>query len=581
MEHGSSATSDTSAQALRPLPRAWKAAICIVALALLIAAAAPTLLYPFTRDQGAYAYIADLMTQGGVPYRDAWDLKPPGVYWVYQAAFGLFGRSEFAVRLFETLYTLLSAAAVCALAQAVFEDRAIAALAAWIYAMAYSILLHFYSVGNPETFLVPFVTVCFLGMVRYVQRRSNLWLWAGSIAGGMALWFKPTAGLAVAAAVLWAAAVSWRGESNVARLARTLGIAALGGLLGLAPAVLLLYGRGLAELLDLWSHYGSGAYLAAGGLALGDGPLAMLDVIVGYVREWQLLVWLTLTGLAIVALRRRHQPTDQPAAIVVFLLSALAAVLLQSKLFEYHWIPALAPASILSALGLIAVARHIRESVGASAPERWNRRYTPTTIFTVVVISGLLLLTAYDHVADYRRLAAYLSGRISEDQYYAQFEIGSDFSRMGSLAAATYLREHTAPSDTVFVWGAEPLINFLAQRGSPTKYIFSYMLVAGGKGADSEARRQELLDQLRQGEPAYIVLVEGDTTPLSPMGSLAQLDEVPELRTMIEKQYAFEIQIEDYQIYRRVRESSRPHGVMKEASSIWHELLSGFHTTHV
>ena len=83
--------------------------IKLISLVILILAALPTLLYPLTRDQGAYAYIADLMMQGGVPYRDAWDLKPPAVYFVYWLAFALFGRSEFAVRLLDVLYTLLSA----------------------------------------------------------------------------------------------------------------------------------------------------------------------------------------------------------------------------------------------------------------------------------------------------------------------------------------------------------------------------------------------------------------------------------------------------------------------------------------
>jgi len=587
MKYKSGATSHPSAEALPAVPRSAQALLWIAALALLIAAAAPTLFYPFTRDQGAYAYIADLMMHGRVPYRDAWDLKPPGVYWVYQAAFGLFGRSELAVRLFEALYTLLGAAAVYALARTVFEDGTVAALSAWIYAFGYFLLLHFYSVANPEAFMVPFVAACFYGAVRYVRSKKLRWLLAGSIAGGMAIWFKPTAALMVTAAVLWTTFVSWPGENRVRRLAHTLGIAILGGLLGLAPAVFLLYGNGLTELLDIWTRYGSGTYLAAGGLALGEGPLALLDVIVGYVREWQLLVWLTLTGLAVVTLDSRRKQIQSAVthrhgmAIVVFLLSALAAVLLQGKLFEYHWVPALAPASILSGLSVIMLARSIRETFGTPDSKQVDRPSAYAAIFTVMVIGGLLLLTAYDHVARYRRLAAYLSSHITEEQYYSQFDIGSDFSRMESLRAATYLHEHTTPNDTILIWGAEPLLNFLAQRRSPTKYIFSYMLVEGSQGADLEARRQEFLDELRKGEPAYIVLVERDFTPLSPMGSQAQLDQLPGLRTMLEREYTLEVQIGDYAIHRRAQATGQRNAPMKEVSSICHALISGFHTTHV
>jgi len=519
-----------------------KLLLWIVLLAVLAVAALPTLLYPLTRDQGAYAYIADLMMQGGVPYRDAWDLKPPAVYFVYWLAFSLFGRSEFAVRLFDVLYTLLSAASVYILAQEVFADHRIAALSAWLYAFCYYLFVHFYAVANPESFMVPFLVVSVYGMVRSVRSHSDLSLLLSGIASGFAFWFKPTAGVVVLAALAWAGAEMWRERCNIGKVLRSLTVIILGGLLGLLPIGLYLYGHGLRELLELWRVYGSGAYLGARGLALGSGPLAMLNVIVRYLRDWQLLVWLSLAGaIGILAGRRRNR---LGGAVVIFLLSSLVATLLQGKLFEYHWIPVLAPAAILAATCLIWLLQDMRGRAHTS----WRDM---RSIFAVVVIVGLVLWTGYDHLTRYRRLVAYLAGRMSTEQYYAQFDIGTDFSRMGTLRAATYLREHTVPSETALIWGAEPLVNFLARRRSPTKYIFSYMLVSEGSSPLVEASRRDFLEDLHRVKPTYIVLVEGDVTPLTPIGSRAQLTEFPAFKAILEAEYGFETQVEDYLFYRR------------------------------
>ncbi len=525
--------------------------LCTAPLAVLAVAALPTLLYPLTRDQGAYAYIADLMMKGGVPYRDALDLKPPAVYLVYALAFMLFGRSEFAVRLFDVLYALVSAASIYLLAHEVLHDRRTAALSAWIYAFCYYLWIHFYAAANPESFMVPVLTTSVLATVRALRTRSKNPLLLTGVAGGFAFWFKPTAGVVVAAALAWMVIKMWQEERRMSSVLRNFTFVILGGLLGLLPIGLYLYGRGLGELMRLWRDYGAGAYLGARGLALGEGPLAVLDVIMGYLRHWQLLVWLGLAGMLGILMRRERY--GRGGALVVYLLSTLAATLLQGKLFEYHWIPVLAPAAILAAVALAGLASEVsgpRKNLPRTQLSAW-RDTDMRTLFAVIVLVGLLLWTGYDQLARYRQMAAYLAGRISEDQYYAQFDIGTDFSRMGTLRAAAYLREHTEPDETVLIWGAEPLVHFLAQRRSATKYIFSYMLVGDDGSPRIKARRQDFLDDVLKAEPAYVVLVERDITPLTPAGSLAQLDEFPAFKILLETAYYRDAQVEDYLFYRR------------------------------
>ncbi len=536
-----------TAQSRDGQPNRFRLLLCTAPLAVLAVAALPTLLYPLTRDQGAYAYIADLMMKGGVPYRDALDLKPPAVYLVYGLAFTLFGRSEFAVRLFDVLYALVSAASIYLLAHEVLHDRRIAALSAWIYAFCYYLWIHSYATANPESFMVPVLTTGVLTAVRALRTQSKNPLLLTGVAGGFAFWFKPTAGVVVVAALAWMVTKMWQEQRRMSLVLRNLAFVILGGLLGLLPIGLYLSGHGLRELIELWRDYGTGAYLGSRGLALGVGPLAVLDVIMGYLRQWQLLVWLSLAGvLGILTRRGRYGRAE---AVVAYLLSTLAATLLQGKLFEYHWIPVLAPAAILAAVALAGLASEVFGPT--ENPLSTWRDTDMRTLFAVIVLVGLLVWTGYDQLARYRQMAAYLAGRMSEEQYYAQFDIGTDFSRMGTLRAASYLREHTEPDETVLIWGAEPLVHFLSERGSATKYIFSYMLVGDDGSPRIKARRQDFLDDVRNAHPAYVVLVERDITPLTPMGSLAQLDEFPAFKTLLETAYYRDAQVEDYVFYRR------------------------------
>jgi hypothetical protein len=54
---------------------------------------------PLDCDEAIYAYIGDRIAHGAVMYRDMTENKPPGGYWAYALAVGLFGANELTVRL--------------------------------------------------------------------------------------------------------------------------------------------------------------------------------------------------------------------------------------------------------------------------------------------------------------------------------------------------------------------------------------------------------------------------------------------------------------------------------------------------
>ena len=84
----------------------------------------PLLTYPMGRDQGVFATVADVIAAGGAPYRDAWDVKPPGIFYIFWLSFHLFGRSEMAPRLLDLLWTLATGVAIWALGRRLLSSWA-------------------------------------------------------------------------------------------------------------------------------------------------------------------------------------------------------------------------------------------------------------------------------------------------------------------------------------------------------------------------------------------------------------------------------------------------------------------------
>src|SRR6186713_1473285 len=107
-------------------PDQWLAIICWLVIGF---SALSILLYSFGRDQGIYAVVADTILKGGMPYRDAWDFKPPGIFLTYTLAQALFGKSMLAIRLLEAIALVAVSFGFERLGQ-VFFDRPKAGLVA-------------------------------------------------------------------------------------------------------------------------------------------------------------------------------------------------------------------------------------------------------------------------------------------------------------------------------------------------------------------------------------------------------------------------------------------------------------------
>ena len=473
---------------------------------------AQTLLFPYGRDQGIYAVVARTILDGGTPSRDAWDFKPPGVFFAYALARSLFGPPMGAVRLLEALSLLALVAAYVRVSQRIV-DSARAGLVAGFLAVVAIAQLEFWHTAQPETFAatalawvlalsIPATPAASASDASTASRRRDLaWLLAGCCYGLAGLMKPPLlGGVALTPAVIG----FYRAQAAPPDRPTTWIRAAL------RPSLLMAAGCAL-PLLATW------AWFAFHG-AVGPMLDALFDFAPRYTRlglqqtsfpalvarvAWYALFGFTVhiaIGLLFLAAlpriaRREREGIVHVAAVLLF---PLLGVALQAKLFPYHFAPVLTLLSLLAGWGFWTLWVRVRGSLAAVALAfvalilvRDPRGAPESFWFRNGVRIEALSLPRPERIV-----------RLLDDA-------SLDAPLAPAHAAARWIAEHTAPSDPIYVWGFEPAIYDWSGRRASSRYIHN----VPQRAAWSADSRRLLLEDLARARPAVIVLEFADPIP--------------------------------------------------------------------
>ncbi len=506
---------------------------------------APALLYPYGRDQAVFAYMGRVIADGGMPYRDAWDLKPPGIYLLYalvalltpdspgQAMMVALRWVDLAIVLVTgwllgRLLLRLTHTSVDASGHFPGERWAAPIAAAW-YAALY-LQGTYWSAAQAEAWANPLLLVAALLSLRVhedARPKNRAVLTIGLLAGGTAL-LKPTS---LAPMLPFLALAVWQERRPVwSRLFLLLA----GSSIPLAlAAVWLAVGGALDDYLDVQR----GFVAPYAGL---NAPTLMkrLENLGGWTGGWLLAIALpALLGVAGWLLRSEWRD-GRRWLVGAATVAGLCAVWVQNKYFGYHWQTVLPGLSLLAAVGTAAAMR----AAGARGAG--------------IGVAGVLLAGGWSYLsrpAEYQMAAARLQGTISERQWLARFGVpnGGDYSFLADFRAARHVRAETAPDDRVMVWGMEPAVHLLADRRPPGRFFFNVPVAAPFAPA---AWRQEFLNDLDAHPPRLVLVLRNDFIPWAtgtPTDSSTQMRQWPTLQSWLSTHYERETEIEDFAIYSR------------------------------
>jgi len=396
------------------------------------------------------------LLHGGIPYRDLWDHKPPGVYVIDAVALALGGDGPWSI----WASSLVAAVVAIALAAVVLEEafgREWGMLLGVLHATAL-VDPRLYQGGNlTEVYGLAFQWATLWGLTRDPRQLRPLWL--AGVAAGVAATLKPTT-----SAIAIAAAIDL-GIGGGPERPRAKALAAFSAGLILAPA------SGL-----LW-------------LGWNDALSAARDCVLVYNQVYATpdLVGSVLHTIAACV---KKDPVN--------LLAVLAFLSIPVR-------PA-GPAALLGRLTLIALPF---ELIWLAVPDRFYGHYFLTLLPVLTVRAGVLIsrVPARWSFAPARRrlLAAVIAGVLCVRLAVHVWRDHTDQQRgrAWQRAAVAAIQARAPVGDPVLVWGAELAVNFLADRRTPSLYGYAYPLLTPGYA--SEAMWQRFLSDLRRHAPRLIV----------------------------------------------------------------------------
>jgi hypothetical protein len=509
--------------------------LILVAVTALVMVAMPK--QASSRDQGIFAYIGWRWLEGHIPYQDGGvEVKGPGIYLLYAAAFRLFGISLHSARLTDTLWRFLTVATFLALLLAIHRRVTISV---WIGGLFYSIMGTYRErlAAQTESFMDLPLILCFLAAYHALEskdRQQLTWMAASGAACGIASSIKLTGLFPLGALALYLAVELMAQRISLRETTRLVAAWLLGLSAALLPLVIYFAAHGaLGDMADIvWTFNRYNAHQSVSRATISV-LVAFFIGIVPNLLNFSLLHMGALIGIGIILVEERQQ--HRTAALIIWwLIAAYVTLGLQGKFFPYHFIILAAPLSIASGHGLGRIVERAH-----TFPHHWLAVGLVATLGTVISLRQAdLWQSLIERV------------RMNEEKTMVSGEGDHDYDV--DIAVATYLSEHTDPDECILVWGYEPLIYFLARRSACTRYIFDYPLTCQYAPESWLSKTRGIfLEEIDALPPAYIAVAHEDINPVESEDSAQQLSQFPQLAAKVRRDYCLETLIGNFEVYRR------------------------------
>jgi hypothetical protein len=528
-----------------------------IAFAVLVGIRVPSLAQPAGGDQGLYWYVGERILHGELPYRDAWDQKPPGIHFTYALMMALWPH-ESSVPAADLVVGASVALLLLVLGRQVRKGAGETAA------------LVFLALGNPvvtrlggvrvraqcETFIALAITVAMVVLMRRDEEtsaarrlsRPSRWFACG-IAIGVAAVFKYNAivYLIVPAAVWlldrWTAGTHTLERSRPPVAWRQLAALAGGCALPIATTLAFFAIRGAwSDLIDATITYN---VQYSGETYTGPAAFVRYLLTFPYVHARIDSLWFVGgLGCAVLCLTAFTDPRRLIAPVWVA-LACLSIAINGSRDLQQYFLQA-APALALAA--------------GVAAVVVWA---SLRTIGRVVAVA--LIAVAIWRITDIPKGVAYthydwqgLTGRLPRDEYLSRFGAeasGDKYSAAAVEHLAAYLKSHTADGDRVFVFGFSGAAYAKANRASASRFFWSRPVIVEFNRGRPGYGPEGLLAELSSRQPSAVVLQWRDWDP-DTIDSATYFHRTAVLDEWLQKNYELRDRLGNYEIWLQASRAS-------------------------
>ena len=461
----------------------------------------PQLDRPLDGDEGVYATIARLILDGGVPYRDLFDNKPPLQYAWFSAGLAIFGDGVEALRL--TTAIVMSATALCVYAAGRLLFPPIGGYVALATFAASQLLVPGIRDGLPETLMLLPEIAAFVALLYGLRTARQRWFLLAGLLFGFAVLTKP---VAIWPAIAFAPAIVFlvRRAPLVPSGARVNGWRR-----GLVSASLYMAGGVIALLIVIAPFAVSGAFpelvdaIVTFNLELSSElshrariwllGISLLAILVQSPPLIALLSGGILCLLMIAAMWRRMRP--EHVAFLIFSLTAIFGMASTGFFFIHHYVQLFPVLAIAFAGGVFAAPRILR------TPRRRLTLLAAFGFFVLLPMSLAISVTRERSVPAPNDDQTYATVPVERRELLSDQEFLAAWDERG-LALGAYLRDRSSEDDRIYVNGGSTdgaSVYFYADRPPAARFFFEAAL------RRRPAEQAALIEQLRIVRPRFIV----------------------------------------------------------------------------
>ena len=436
---------------------------------------------PLERDEGEYAYAGQLILEGIPPYQLAYNMKLPGTYAAYAGILAIFGQTSGGIHLGLLFVNAVSGMMLYVIAAWMFGRLAGAISgASFILLSTHQAVLGF--AAHATHFVVVSALVGLILLLRAEQSKGTFCLFLSGLAFGVAFLMKQP-GILFGVFGIFYLGLSRRPKCKAewAFWMKKMAVFLLGGVLPFAMTCGLLYRAGVFNHFWFWTFSYAREYATT---MSWRGGMTFLTRNFSEVFLAAPEIWI-IAAVGILALISDR--TARPHGMFVFgLLAFSLAAVCPGLYFRPHYFILLLPVVALLTGVAVACIVHLLQA-------RFNSRWALLVPCIAFAGAWTLALAANREV--------YFEFDPLEAFRYSYFP--SPFQE--ALPVAEYLKEHTAPTETVLVFGSEPEIYFYAHRHSATGYIYTYSLTEDQPYWP--VMQRQMMQEVEANRPAYVVFV--------------------------------------------------------------------------
>jgi len=431
---------------------------------------------PLERDEGEYAYMAQQLLQGVLPYTESQSMKFPGIFFAYVGVLAIFGESPVAIHLALLFINLATAFLLFLLGRNLMSPSVGIMAGVSFSVLTLSSALQGVWANSEHFVLLPAVGGILLLWV--AQDKPKRFFFSGFLLG-CALLIKQHAVFFCLFGMIYLGSRLVTKSHPLNKPFLTIGLFVVGGL---APIILtaLIYGV-TGNFSDFWlctiQYASEYVFMTSPGEGFENFKYNFAPILESNFS----ILWLSLIGLASVAWRKNGKG-EYLFLFGFFVCSFLATT--PGLYFRPHyfllWVPVL---SLLAGVGIESLVSRLSS-------------YRLKTVIPAGILTLALGLPFFLQKNFFFTLPVFEATRM----IYGL----NPFSV--SLEVSKYIRDRSQKDDRIAVLGSEPQIFFYSQRRSATRFIYMYPLMEKHVYADQMQRK--MVHEIEGAKPEFIVVVK-------------------------------------------------------------------------